>query len=284
MWGIQGKIDVSIQATILDPASSAPSFGGRGKENVPIGGRPPAWNGNGKAKNDPDGQSASWTMPFEIKTGRAVGVMEHRAQTMLYTLLMEDRYCESSFLFAPSSGHDRAVPDYVCVHPAATPIPSGLLYYSQSDNILQIPAAKHELRSLIMARNTLAGYLARKRPPPSSAPPPVTADVAVSASPTPVPEEADDARKKREEEEQEDALWAEMDAEMEVEEPVAVVEKERPSFLPPSIENAWVCKRCYQSDSCMLYRKVSPHPQSSCLILVKLTWSFFSSFAGNRAG
>jgi hypothetical protein len=31
-------------------------------------------------------------MPFEIKTGRAVGVMEHRAQTMLYTLLMEERY------------------------------------------------------------------------------------------------------------------------------------------------------------------------------------------------
>jgi len=30
--------------------------------------------------------------PLEIKTGRSVGVMAHRAQTMLYTLLMEDRY------------------------------------------------------------------------------------------------------------------------------------------------------------------------------------------------
>ncbi len=31
-------------------------------------------------------------MPFEIKTGMSRGGMEHRAQTMLYTLLMEERY------------------------------------------------------------------------------------------------------------------------------------------------------------------------------------------------
>ena len=31
-------------------------------------------------------------MPFEIKTGMAKAGMEHRAQTMLYTLLMEERY------------------------------------------------------------------------------------------------------------------------------------------------------------------------------------------------
>ncbi|KAL7412405.1 AAA domain-containing protein [Mrakia frigida] len=34
-----------------------------------------------------------------------------------------------------------------------------------------------------------------------------------------------------------------------------VAEEERPSFLPPSIDNDWECKRCYQVDSCMLYRK-----------------------------
>ena len=34
----------------------------------------------------------SWTLPFEIKTGRTVAGMEHRAQTMLYTLLMAERY------------------------------------------------------------------------------------------------------------------------------------------------------------------------------------------------
>lgn len=31
-------------------------------------------------------------MPFEIKTGMSRGGLEHRAQTMLYTLLMEERY------------------------------------------------------------------------------------------------------------------------------------------------------------------------------------------------
>lgn len=31
-------------------------------------------------------------VPFEIKTGRTNAGMEHRAQTMLYTLLLEDRY------------------------------------------------------------------------------------------------------------------------------------------------------------------------------------------------
>lgn len=31
-------------------------------------------------------------LPFEIKTGRTVAALEHRAQTMLYTLLMSDRY------------------------------------------------------------------------------------------------------------------------------------------------------------------------------------------------
>lgn len=31
-------------------------------------------------------------MPFEIKTGMSRAGMEHRAQTILYTLLMEERY------------------------------------------------------------------------------------------------------------------------------------------------------------------------------------------------
>lgn len=34
----------------------------------------------------------SWTIPFEIKTGRMVGGIEHRAQTMLYTILVSERY------------------------------------------------------------------------------------------------------------------------------------------------------------------------------------------------
>lgn len=101
MWGIQGKIDVSIQATIVDPSSSSSNsfaprrLDPRGKENAPP--TSSAWEGKRKTKKEgsSEEEGTSWTMPFEIKTGRAVGVMEHRAQTMLYTLLMEDRYCES---------------------------------------------------------------------------------------------------------------------------------------------------------------------------------------------
>lgn len=63
-WGMKGKVDASVHATIDDPP-------GKGARQV---------------------EGGSGPMPFEIKTGRAVGVMEHRAQTMLYTLLMEERY------------------------------------------------------------------------------------------------------------------------------------------------------------------------------------------------
>ena len=82
--------------------------------------------------------------------------------------------------------------------------------------------------------------------------------------------EDEERRKKREEQEMEDALWGEVDAAdvggaMEVDgegeggefEREQVVEEEKPSFLPPTIDNDWECKRCYQVDSCMLYRKVS---------------------------
>jgi hypothetical protein len=64
-FGLKGKIDVSVTSSVVD------SFG---------------FTRNG-------------TTPFEIKTGRATAGMEHRAQTMLYTLLMSDRYGSSlSFL------------------------------------------------------------------------------------------------------------------------------------------------------------------------------------------
>ena len=60
-WGLKGKVDASVQASIQKPGEHSP------EENI---------------------------APLEIKTGRMIGVMAHRAQTMLYTLLMEDRYGE----------------------------------------------------------------------------------------------------------------------------------------------------------------------------------------------
>jgi DNA replication ATP-dependent helicase Dna2 len=58
-WGLKGKVDASVQASIKRPGHQ------EAEANV---------------------------APLEIKTGRAIGVMAHRAQTMLYTLLMEGRY------------------------------------------------------------------------------------------------------------------------------------------------------------------------------------------------
>jgi len=62
--------------------------------------------------------------------------MEHRAQTMLYTLLASERY-----------GVD---------------VPSGLLYYTQSDEVVRVPRSRNELRGLVVARNELAAYMMRR--------------------------------------------------------------------------------------------------------------------------
>ncbi|KAG2362436.1 AAA domain-containing protein [Suillus spraguei] len=113
-------------------------------------------------------------MPFEIKTGRTVAGMEHRAQTMLYTLLIAERY-----------GVD---------------VPSGLLYYTQSEEVVRVPQSRNELRALIGARNEMASYMMRRN------------------------------------------IHGKEKA---LEEP----------FLPPTIDDERMCKRCYVLDTCMLFRK-----------------------------
>ncbi|OWZ77552.1 DNA replication ATP-dependent helicase Dna2 [Cryptococcus neoformans Bt85] len=112
-WGLKGKVDASVQAKIIRD----PLHGTQAEEHV---------------------------APFEIKTGRSVGVMAHRAQTMLYTLLMEDRY--------------------------GVPVPAGLLYYSALDTILRVEAKQNEIRALIMARNELAMYISKQRKVPRHLP------------------------------------------------------------------------------------------------------------------
>lgn len=62
--GLKGKIDASVQAALVGPPT-------------------PAW---------PLGHEDNLIMPFEIKTGRSTSAMQHRAQTMLYTQMMADRY------------------------------------------------------------------------------------------------------------------------------------------------------------------------------------------------
>ncbi|KAK0473383.1 DNA replication factor Dna2-domain-containing protein [Armillaria novae-zelandiae] len=107
--------------------------------------------------------------PLELKTGRAMAGMEHRAQTMLYSLLAEERY--------------------------GLEVSSGLLYYTQSEEVLQVDVNRNELRGLIMARNEMSGYMVRRHEDP------------------PEP------------------------------------------FLPPTLDDERLCKRCYVLDACMLYRK-----------------------------
>ncbi|KAG1458133.1 hypothetical protein G6F56_006464 [Rhizopus delemar] len=70
------------------------------------------------------------TVPFELKTGRTSKFLENRAQTVLYTLLMSDRY--------------------------DIDIGAGVLYYSKTNSLYLVPAARNELVSLIVARNALA--------------------------------------------------------------------------------------------------------------------------------
>lgn len=153
--GLKGKIDASVQATVLDKSAISKT-------------------------------QATSVMPLEIKTGRMTSAMEHRAQTMLYTLLMSDRY--------------------------DVDVAGGLLYYTQSDDVIRVPAARNELKALIMARNELAGYIVRRK--------------------------------------------VKVDSDDDVKSPGGHWLSGEP-FLPPTIDNERVCGRCYSSDACMLYKKVS---------------------------
>ncbi|OSD07732.1 Dna2-domain-containing protein [Trametes coccinea BRFM310] len=113
-YGLKGKLDASVEAVVHDVDDCSTPF----------------------AKAAPQVKKHSSPMPFEIKTGRAVAGMEHRAQTMLYTLLMGERY--------------------------GAEVPSGLLYYTQSEEVVRVPAARNEIRALFVMRNEMAGYIMRR--------------------------------------------------------------------------------------------------------------------------
>jgi len=103
------------------------------------------------------------------------------------------------------------------------PIPAGLLYYSQLDSVLRVEARPNEIRALIVARNELAHFLAKKRSLDDGA-------MTVSTLSDTVGEDPDHETK---------------------------------SFLPPTIDNRRECKMCYAVDTCMLYRKVGKKTETS---------------------
>ncbi|KAI0079151.1 Dna2-domain-containing protein [Panus rudis PR-1116 ss-1] len=172
-YGLKGKLDASVEAVISETDTTLTPFTIASR-------KPPAL------------VTESHKMPLEIKTGRAVAGMEHRAQTMLYTLLMAERY--------------------------KTEVHSGLLYYTQSEEVVRVPAARNELRALLAARNEMAAYMMRRI------------------------HREDIPRVKHEERGKEDdsALDVKLEAE---------------PFLPPTINDQRICGKCYALDACMLYRK-----------------------------
>ncbi|GAA5964056.1 hypothetical protein JCM3765_000884 [Sporobolomyces pararoseus] len=180
--GLKGKIDVSLDSAITD----AVGFNRKG------------------------------TIPFEIKTGRANAGMEHRAQTMLYTLLMSDLYNEE--------------------------ISAGLLYYTQSNEVYQVQAARNEIRGLIHARNRFASILHRRM---NHSP----QFIETSSNPIePSQSQTLDA--------EEEALWAQLGSPVDnLPTTSQVTSQEDHSLLPPPIDEERSCKNCYVSDACMVYRR-----------------------------
>lgn len=125
-------------------------------------------------------------------------------------------------------------------------IESGLLYYTQSNEIFRVQAARNEIRGLIMARNGFATILNRRMtlsPSGGSASTQrSTATVPPTSQPTP----------KDEEEDEEAALWGEVGL------PPCTADAvdAEPALLPPPIDDERSCKKCYVRDACMLFRRV----------------------------
>ena len=114
---------------------------------------------------------------------------------MLYTLLAEERY--------------------------ASNVPAGLLYYTQSEEVVRVPRSRNEVRALITTRNQLAYWMMKR----------IRAGRASEAD------------------EEEDVMS------VMTQNAKGIVELEE-SFLPPTVDDERTCKRCYVVDTCMLYRKV----------------------------
>ncbi|KUI53133.1 DNA replication ATP-dependent helicase/nuclease dna2 [Cytospora mali] len=97
LYGLKGNIDATVQVSVR----------------------------NGPVKR-------TLTVPFEVKTGKNVSE-NHQAQTMLYNLLLSDRY------------------DIEIVY--------GILYYMETSLTKIIPAVRNELRHMIKQRNQLACHI-----------------------------------------------------------------------------------------------------------------------------
>ncbi|KAI3491157.1 hypothetical protein L1887_44555 [Cichorium endivia] len=133
-FGLKGKVDVSVECDIADGSDAKPSR--------KVGSNSNGAFARGVQKQDSEAPPASKVtasvVPLELKTGRAEVVStEHRAQTMLYTLMMSDRY--------------------------ATRVSDGLLYYSKSGEMHRI-SRKPQRGSQPHHRTQRAGSLPASQP------------------------------------------------------------------------------------------------------------------------
>ncbi|GAA5984572.1 hypothetical protein JCM10908_003406 [Rhodotorula pacifica] len=197
--GLKGKIDVTTLTRLAEPRQA--------------------------------GAITTMPTPFEIKTGRTSAGMEHRAQTMLYTLLMEDRYDQK--------------------------VDTGLLMYTQSNDVFAVRRGDNELRGLIMARNRFASYL-NSRVTLSERGEQISPSQATSTSDrrrrTPSPAMSDS----------EAALWSPVPASPTVaascggaslsQASVIASDVDR-ALLPPPVDEVRACKRCYVGNACRVFRR-----------------------------
>lgn len=152
-----------------------------------------------------------------------------------------------------------------------TPIKSGLLYYTQTDSILQVPAAIGEVRSLLMSRNEMAGYASRKRVRQERQKVERGSQLSQGRTQPPPDKKVLDAHTEGDDADEfaflDDALpnlhiVNEAETGLCATGIALTADVEELPILPPTIDNERECSRCYASDACMLYRRVSsplPH-------------------------
>ncbi len=115
VFGLKGKVDVSVECDILEGSDTPPA------KPTPKHANQAFARGQQQLSTEMEEKPRITTsvVPLELKTGRAEVVStEHRAQTMLYTLMMSDRY--------------------------GVRVSDGLLYYSKSGELHRINRSRNE--------------------------------------------------------------------------------------------------------------------------------------------
>ncbi|KAL8697337.1 MAG: hypothetical protein Q9201_007175 [Fulgogasparrea decipioides] len=119
MYGLKGNVDATVQITISDESGDK-----------------------------------ILTVPLELKTGKHSNAA-HKAQTVLYTLLLSDRY--GQFPIPTIGTLELADADLLDIN-----VVCGILYYMESSEISRLPAVRHELMHMVMQRNELASYVRQR--------------------------------------------------------------------------------------------------------------------------